>query len=72
MIRSDGSKSREIDRILRLKDVCEATGLAKSTIYGLVQRGEFPKQVKLTTRSSGWFQSEVRDWIEDLRTKRDG
>ncbi|KZY60194.1 AlpA family transcriptional regulator [Oleiphilus sp. HI0073] len=52
-----------IDHILRLKEVCEITGLGRSTIYELVRKEQFPKQVKLTARSVGWRQSQVVEWI---------
>ena len=40
------------------------TGLSKSTIYVLISRGEFPAQLKLSERASGWTLSSVEDWID--------
>ncbi|HBN8464254.1 TPA: AlpA family phage regulatory protein [Pseudomonas aeruginosa] len=34
-------------RIIRLKDVIDSTGIARSTIYKLIGEGEFPKPVPL-------------------------
>ena len=58
-------------RILRLKDVIEKTGLARSTIYKYVDAGTFPKPIPLGGRSVGWVDSEVHDWILDAVQERD-
>jgi prophage regulatory protein len=49
--------------IIRLPETIQATGLSRSTIYALVSRGEFPKQIKLSPRTMGFLRSEVSDWI---------
>ena len=53
------------DRIMRLRDVEIVTGLSRSTIYALAQRGEFPPPRRLTSRASGWLASEVTRWLAD-------
>lgn len=53
------------EQILKMPDVIRATGLARSTIYKLISENRFPKQIKLTSFSSGWLQSEIEAWIED-------
>lgn len=50
-------------RILRIKDVIEKTGLARSTIYKYIDIGSFPKPITLGGRSVGWVDSEVHEWI---------
>jgi prophage regulatory protein len=50
-------------RILRLKDVIEKTGLARSTIYKYVDAGTFPNPIPLGGRSVGWVDAEVHEWI---------
>lgn len=51
------------DRLLRLPDVEQLTGCKKSTVYGLMAAGKFPKNVKLTRRLSVWRESDVQRWI---------
>lgn len=58
-------------RILRLKDVIDTTGLARSTIYKYVDEGSFPKPVPLGGRSVGWVDTEVHEWIADKIQSRD-
>lgn len=53
----------EHDAILRVAQVQERTGLARSSIYYLIQRGEFPPPLKLGRRASGWRESEIEEWI---------
>jgi len=50
--------------ILRLKDVITRTGLSRPTIYRLIARGEFPRQVELGPNSVGWRADKVQEWIE--------
>jgi prophage regulatory protein len=50
-------------RILKLKEVCSIVGLKPSTIYKLMSHGGFPKQVKLTAKSVGWANNEVKQWV---------
>jgi prophage regulatory protein len=59
--RSSAPKSSP--HILRLPRVCEITGLGRSMIYRLEMDGLFPQRIKLTTRTVGWLEGEVHDWI---------
>lgn len=52
------------DKILRIKQVVDLTGLPKSTVYTYLARGEFPKQVRLGPRTVGWKESDVLAWID--------
>ena len=52
------------EKIIKIHQVVEIVGISRSSIYDMVQRGDFPKQVKLGVRSSGWLKSEVDCWIE--------
>lgn len=56
-----------MDAILRLPDVVKITGVCRSNLYALIQRGQFPKPVKLSVRSVGWRQSEVNTWLSELK-----
>ena len=63
----------ELIRLIKLKEVYGTiTGLSRSHTYALAQRGEFPKPVKLTERSSAWVQAEVLNWIESRISARNG
>ena len=51
-------------QVIKLKTVIQLTSLSSATIYRLVKNGEFPKQLKLAERSSGWLLEEINDWLE--------
>ena len=57
--------------ILRLPQVILLTGLSRSAIYDMIAKGDFPKQLKLTSRSSGWVEAEVQSWINGRIADRD-
>lgn len=51
-------------RFIRLKEVLTICGKSRSSVYEAIQRGEFPKPVKLRGRSSGWIKSEIELWVQ--------
>lgn len=50
-------------RIVRLKTVLDRTGLTRSTLYRKVERGTFPKRVRISPRCIGWRESEIEEWL---------
>lgn len=50
--------------IKRLPAVKQRTGLSRSTIYALIEKGEFPKPILLGARAVGWLESDVSEFIE--------
>lgn len=58
-------------RIIRLKEVMDSTGLARSTVYKYVADSSFPKPVSLGDRCVGWVESEIHDWIMERIEQRD-
>ena len=64
-------------RVLRLKDIKEATGLSRSSIYALRKRVLFPASVRIGPKAVGWFEDEVLGYLKsrprvggDATTKR--
>jgi prophage regulatory protein len=51
-----------IMKFYRINDLVPLTGLSRSTIYRLVEKGEFPKPVKLSARVVGWEEDAVLHW----------
>ena len=58
-------------KIIRLPKILEITGLSKGSIYLKMKNGEFPKSVALGPNSTGWIESEVSDWLNNLMKNRD-
>ena len=58
-------------RVLRLADVMEKTGRARSTIYKYVDLGRFPRPISLGGKSVGWIDSEIHEWLQEKQVERD-
>ena len=52
------------ERLLRLRDLKQKTGLGSSTIYRYIQAGTFPPPVKIGGFTARWRESQVDAWIE--------
>lgn len=50
-------------RLINLPEVRRLTSLSRSSVYQMIDRGEFPSIVKVG-RSSRWVAAEVRRWID--------
>jgi len=57
-------------RFLKLTEIVEVTGLSRSSIYRLVEIGQFPQQVKLGSRSVAWLSTEIDDWMTNRISNR--
>jgi len=53
------------DKLLRLPQVLEISGLCRSVVYKLAKQGQFPAQVTVGVRGARWSEKEVRDWVAD-------
>jgi prophage regulatory protein len=56
----------ERKRLLRIRQVSEATGLSKSAIYRNIATQGFPRPVRIAPKSVAWVESEVQGWMEHL------
>ena len=52
-------------RFFKIDQVSEITTLSRATIYRLIKKGEFPSQIKLAERSSGWVEQEVLEYLNN-------
>jgi len=57
-------------RLLRRKSVEARTGLARSTLYQMMQAGQFPKPVRIGGRAVAWPEIEVDAWIDARLAER--
>ena len=49
-------------RILRRREVEQATQLSKASIYRQMHAGDLPQPVKLGERAVGWKADEIAEW----------
>ena len=59
-------------RLIKLKEVMNCTGLARSTIYKYISESAFPKPVPLGERAVAWVEDEIHEWILERIAQRDG
>jgi len=52
-------------RILRLPEVMNRTGLSRSSIYLMISKNDFPSQILLGERMMGFLEEDVNTWIEE-------
>lgn len=55
------------DRLLRMTEVIQMTGLSKAMIYRLISQQRFPQQYKPGGWSSRWSEAEIIAWRESQR-----
>ncbi len=56
---------RDVDRIIRAQEVQNTTGLSRTTLWRMENKGEFPRRVSLGGNAVGWKLSEVQKWISE-------
>jgi prophage regulatory protein len=50
-------------RILRRAEVLSIVPLSDASLRRMEKDGRFPKRIRLGSKSYGWAESEVLDWI---------
>ncbi len=53
-----------LQKILRLSEIKNVTGLSRSTIYLRISEQRFPKPINLGGRAVGWLEDEIEAWID--------
>ncbi len=53
---------------LRRPAVEATTGLSRSTIYAMMDRGDFPRPIRIGRRAVAWPESAVLEWLADRPT----
>ena len=56
------------ERLLRLPEIIDRTGLSKSTIERLEAIGNFPRRRQAAPHSVGWLSTELEAWFASLPT----
>ena len=54
-----------LEKLLRLPEVTDRTGLRRAAIYDAIKRGVFPRPVRIGRRAVAWPESEVQAWIAE-------
>ena len=61
------NKDYPTSRIIRMRELIEKVGYARSTIYALIKDGRFPAPFRLAPngRAIGWFEDTIDQWLRD-------
>lgn len=54
-----------MQKLLRIRDVLETTGLSRSGLYERIVKGSFPRPVNLGARCVAWVAGEVDAWVNE-------
>jgi len=55
-------------QLLDLRDVTRLTTLHHATIYRMMKRDQFPKQIRISRRRVVWRASEIEAWLNRQQT----
>ena len=59
------------NRIVRPREAQDRLGIKSSKFWEMVKSGELPPLVRLSPRCVGHLESELTDFVEGLKAKRD-
>ena len=61
------------NRLIRIREVMDLTGLSRSYIYALAADGRFVKSISLVPggTSRAWVFTEVQDWLDQRIAERE-
>ncbi len=52
-----------LETYLRMPELTRRLGIARSTVYKLMQQDGFPKPLKITPRAVAWSQQDIEDYL---------
>ncbi len=53
------------ERFIRIKEVTHLTGIPRPTVYYMMEKGLFPKQISLSGKSVAWQLSSVLAFMQE-------
>lgn len=55
---------------LRRPAVEAATGLSRSSIYDMMDKGEFPRPIRIGKRAVAWSENAISEWLSNRPTTK--
>jgi prophage regulatory protein len=52
-------------RLIRLKEVLKRVSIGKSKIYADIEKGQFPKPIRLGPNAVAWLEDDIESWIQE-------
>jgi len=57
-------------KVIKLPELRKLTTFSTATIYRLIKQGSFPRQIKLSERSTVWSVEEIDSWFQEKKDLR--
>ena len=57
------------DRMLKIGEVLELSGLSKPSVYRRMKDSNFPQPKAMGPRAARWSETEVRQWLSERPTR---
>ena len=54
-----------MNRFLRLKEVEQMVGLSRTSIYRLMDSGDFPHPIRVGPRAVRWRLRDIEEWMSE-------
>ncbi|MFC0304422.1 helix-turn-helix transcriptional regulator [Rhizorhabdus histidinilytica] len=58
-------RDRRKDRLLRIAEVRQRTGLSVPSVYRREAAGTFPARIRTGPRMVAWYESDIDDFVAD-------
>ncbi|MGK7369680.1 MAG: helix-turn-helix transcriptional regulator [Candidatus Halalkalibacterium sp. M3_1C_030] len=52
-------------KIVRPKQLAELLSVSTVTVWRMEKRGELPRRKKISSRTVGWLESDIKEWLEN-------
>jgi len=53
-----------MQKLLRTASVMKYTGFSRAQIYKLMDKGLFPRPIKIAPKTNAWTESDLNEWLE--------
>jgi|AntDeeMinimDraft_4_1070355.scaffolds.fasta_scaffold00746_7 prophage regulatory protein len=53
-----------MSNLIRKKTVLQRCAMSNSTLYRMIESGDFPPPVQVSKRSVAWVEHEIDEWIQ--------
>jgi prophage regulatory protein len=65
----DAANARPL-KMLSKPEVLDAVGVSYPTIWSWMREGKFPRSREIAGNKVGWFEHEVKEWLENRPVRR--
>lgn len=52
-------------KLIRAKELAKKLTISIPTLWRMEQRGELPPKIQITSKISGWRESDIEEWLKE-------